>query len=116
MLQVLRKIRGVDNVEVEYADIVEAARQSNLIKHPYGTLLSHRESHTNGYILSSNIHIIADSDFSCMASLLSGNLSTDQPSKQVPDSFFTCPETVFCLQPIYARGSTGPSSSSPSFS
>ena len=34
--QVLKKIRGVDNVEVEYADIMEAARQSNMVKHPYG--------------------------------------------------------------------------------
>ena len=40
VLQVLQRIRGVQNVEVEYADIVEAARQSNLIKNPYGQPLS----------------------------------------------------------------------------
>ena len=40
VLQVLQRIRGVPNVEVEYADIVEAARQSNLIKNPYGQPLT----------------------------------------------------------------------------
>ena len=34
-LQVLARCRGVEDVTVEFADIVEAARQSNLIKQPY---------------------------------------------------------------------------------
>lgn len=38
-LKVLRKIRGVQNVDVEFADIVEAARQSKLVKNPYGNLM-----------------------------------------------------------------------------
>lgn len=35
-LVVLKRIRGVEDVDVEYADILEAARQSRLIKNPYG--------------------------------------------------------------------------------
>lgn len=37
-LRVLRKIRGVDNVETEFADIKLAAEQSNLIKYPYANI------------------------------------------------------------------------------
>lgn len=39
---VLKKIRGVDDVEAEFADIVEAARQSNLVKHPYRNLMKRK--------------------------------------------------------------------------
>jgi sugar porter (SP) family MFS transporter len=37
-LRVLQRIRGVEGVDVEYADILEAARQSNLIKYPYANI------------------------------------------------------------------------------
>lgn len=36
---VLRKIRGTDNIEPEFLDIVEASRVSKQVKHPFKTLL-----------------------------------------------------------------------------
>ena len=41
--QVLRKIRGVQDVSAEYHDIVCAARQANLIKNPYWNLISKKK-------------------------------------------------------------------------
>lgn len=42
-LQVLRRIRGVENVSEEFGDIVYAARQSQLIKNPYWNLISKKK-------------------------------------------------------------------------
>ncbi|PWA57506.1 major facilitator superfamily protein [Artemisia annua] len=39
---VLRKIRGVDNVEPEYLELVEASRAAKEIKHPFRNLLQRR--------------------------------------------------------------------------
>ena len=41
-MQVLQRARGVDNVEIELEDIVEAARQSRMIKNPYMTILQRK--------------------------------------------------------------------------
>ena len=41
-MQVLQRARGVDNVEIELEDIVEAARQSRMIKNPYLTILQRK--------------------------------------------------------------------------
>ena len=41
-MQVLQRARGVDNVEIELEDIVEAARQSRMIKNPYRTILQRK--------------------------------------------------------------------------
>ena len=38
----LQRARGVDNVEIELEDIVEAARQSRMIKNPYMTILQRK--------------------------------------------------------------------------
>ncbi|XP_062105006.1 sugar transport protein 13-like isoform X2 [Humulus lupulus] len=40
---VLRKIRGTNNVDAEFLDIVEASRSAKLVKHPFKNLL-HRSS------------------------------------------------------------------------
>ncbi|CAK0785840.1 hypothetical protein CVIRNUC_009052 [Coccomyxa viridis] len=40
--RVLQRARGVDNVEIELEDIVEAARQSRMIKNPYRTILQRK--------------------------------------------------------------------------
>jgi hypothetical protein len=37
--QVLERLRGVKDVDAEYEDILEAARQSRLIKSPYANIL-----------------------------------------------------------------------------
>ena len=42
LVQVLQRARGVDNVEIELEDIVEAARQSRMIKNPYRTILQRK--------------------------------------------------------------------------
>ena len=42
IMQVLQRARGVDNVEIELEDIVEAARQSRMIKNPYMTILQRK--------------------------------------------------------------------------
>lgn len=39
---VLRKIRGTDNIEPEFLDIVEASRVAKLVKHPFRTLLQRK--------------------------------------------------------------------------
>jgi len=39
---VLRKIRGTDNIEPEFCDIVEASRISKEVKHPFRSLLKRR--------------------------------------------------------------------------
>ncbi|EIE22371.1 general substrate transporter [Coccomyxa subellipsoidea C-169] len=39
---VLERCRGVQNVDIEYEDIMEAARQSNLIKSPYYNILKRK--------------------------------------------------------------------------
>ncbi|KAH0992717.1 hypothetical protein GBA52_004200 [Prunus armeniaca] len=39
---ILKKIRGVDNVEPEFAEIVEASRAANEVKHPFRNLLKRR--------------------------------------------------------------------------
>ncbi|GKB22158.1 sugar transport protein 13, partial [Tanacetum coccineum] len=39
---VLRKIRGTDNIEPEYLDLVEASRIAKEIKHPFRNLLQHK--------------------------------------------------------------------------
>ena len=39
---VLRKIRGVDNIEPEYLELVEASRIAKEIKHPFRNLLQRR--------------------------------------------------------------------------
>ena len=39
---VLRKIRGTDNVEPEYLELVEASRVAKLVKHPFRNLLKRR--------------------------------------------------------------------------
>ncbi|PON80117.1 Sugar/inositol transporter [Parasponia andersonii] len=39
---VLRKIRGTDNIELEFQDIVEASRVAKQVKHPFKTLLQRR--------------------------------------------------------------------------
>lgn len=41
-MQVLQRARGVENVEIELEDIVEAARQSRLVKNPYKTILQRK--------------------------------------------------------------------------
>lgn len=41
-VQVLERCRGVPQVDVEFEDIVEAARQSNLIKNPYLNILQRK--------------------------------------------------------------------------
>ena len=41
-VQVLERCRGVKNVDIEFEDIVEAARQSNLIKSPYLNILKRK--------------------------------------------------------------------------
>jgi hypothetical protein len=39
---VLQRARGVDDVEIELEDIVEAARQSRMIRNPYITILQRK--------------------------------------------------------------------------
>lgn len=39
---VLRKIRGTDNVEPEFADLLEASRLAKEVKHPFRNLLQRR--------------------------------------------------------------------------
>lgn len=39
---VLRKIRGIDNVEPEFLELVEASRVAREIKHPFRNLLKRR--------------------------------------------------------------------------
>ena len=39
---VLRKIRGTDNIEPEYLELVEASRVAKQVKHPFRNLLQHR--------------------------------------------------------------------------
>ncbi|POO02215.1 Sugar/inositol transporter [Trema orientale] len=39
---VLRKIRGTENIELEFQDIVEASRVAKQVKHPFKTLLQRR--------------------------------------------------------------------------
>lgn len=39
---VLKKIRGIDNVEPEYLEIVEASRIAKAVKHPFRNLLMRR--------------------------------------------------------------------------
>ena len=41
-MQVLQRARGVENVEIELEDIVEAARQSRMVKNPYKTILQRK--------------------------------------------------------------------------
>ena len=41
-MQVLQRARGVDDVEIELEDIVEAARQSRMIKNPYKSILQRK--------------------------------------------------------------------------
>ena len=41
-IQVLQRARGVDDVEIELEDIVEAARQSRLIRNPYKSILQRK--------------------------------------------------------------------------
>ena len=38
----LQRARGVDNVDIELEDIVEAARQSRMIKNPYKSILQRK--------------------------------------------------------------------------
>ena len=38
----LQRARGVDNVEIELEDILEAARQSRMIKNPYMTIMKRK--------------------------------------------------------------------------
>ena len=42
LVQVLQRARGVDDVEIELEDIVEAARQSRMVKTPYLTILQRK--------------------------------------------------------------------------
>lgn len=39
---VLRKIRGTDNIEPEYQELVEASRVAKEVKHPFRNLLKRR--------------------------------------------------------------------------
>jgi len=39
---VLRRIRGTDNVEPEFLELVEASRVAKLVKHPFRNLLKSR--------------------------------------------------------------------------
>lgn len=39
---VLRKIRGTDNIEPEYLELVEASRIAKEVKHPFRNLLKRR--------------------------------------------------------------------------
>lgn len=39
---VLRKIRGTDNIEPEYLELVEASRVAKLVQHPFRNLLKRR--------------------------------------------------------------------------
>lgn len=39
---VLKRIRGVDNVEPEYLELVEASRVAKLVQHPFRNLLKRR--------------------------------------------------------------------------
>lgn len=39
---VLKKIRGTDNVEPEFLELVEASRVAKLVKHPFRNLLKRR--------------------------------------------------------------------------
>lgn len=39
---ILKKIRGVDNVEPEFLEIVEASRAAKEVKHPFRNLLKRR--------------------------------------------------------------------------
>ena len=41
-MQVLQRARGVDNVDVELEDILDAARQSRLIRNPYISILQRK--------------------------------------------------------------------------
>ena len=41
-MQVLQRARGVEDVSVELDDIVEAARQSRLIKNPYKSIMQRK--------------------------------------------------------------------------
>ena len=41
-VQVLQRARGVEDVSVELDDIVEAARQSRLIKNPYKSIMQRK--------------------------------------------------------------------------
>lgn len=42
LVQVLQRARGVDNVDVELGDILDAARQSRLIRNPYISILKRK--------------------------------------------------------------------------
>lgn len=42
-MQVLRRIRGVEDVAAEYGDIVYAARQSQAVRNPYWNLVSKKK-------------------------------------------------------------------------
>ena len=39
---VLRRIRGTDNIEPEFLELVEASRVAKQVKHPFRNLLQHR--------------------------------------------------------------------------
>ena len=41
-MQVLQRARGVDNVDIELEDIVEAARQSRMIENSYKSILQRK--------------------------------------------------------------------------
>ena len=42
LVQVLQRARGVDNIDVELGDILDAARQSRLIRNPYISILKRK--------------------------------------------------------------------------
>lgn len=42
-MQVLRNIRAVEDVAVEYGDIVYAARQSQAVRNPYWNIISKKK-------------------------------------------------------------------------
>lgn len=42
VLQVLRRIRGTDHVDVEFEDICEAVRIANSVRNPYRTIVRRR--------------------------------------------------------------------------
>ena len=99
----LQRARGVDDVEIELEDIIEAARQSRMIRNPYKSILQRK--YRPQLVIASIFMIFQQFDVSlellesCLTSvwLLSGNLLTP-PCTSDLDSSASDLMHIPCLQ------------------
>ena len=93
LLQVLQRARGVDNVEIELEDIVEAARQSRMIKNPYITILQRK--YRPQLVIACIFMIFQQFD----VSLYRQRIIPSHPHEAVAHSTRTYPPGIVCSWP-----------------